>query len=142
MVWRNLSEFRVLRASTSHLELKSVAETLASGPRRGGGGAADAAGAERGHNADEMPGVQAEDGAAVRAQVAQPGESAVDFFHGLEVRRQKQGVDFPGLALLGVDEADLGGEDEMDVIGPDRDILEIAVDGRKYVLQPEESVSC
>src|SRR4030066_87638 len=140
MVRRNLSGFRVFRASTSPLKLKSVSKTLDSGPTRGGGD--DAARTGFGHNADEMPGVQSEDGAAVRAQVAQAGEAAVDFLHGFEVRRQKQEGHLSDLALLGVDEADLGREDAMNIVGPDGDILEIAVDGGEDVLQAEESVSC
>ena len=63
----------------------------------------------------EEPGVQAEDGPAVGAQVADGREPAVDLLDGLEVRREEQEVDLADLALLGIDEADLGREDEGDV---------------------------
>jgi hypothetical protein len=55
----------------------------------------DAARTDVGHDPDEIPGVETEDGPAVRAQVAKPGQPRVELLHGLEIGRQNEEVDLP-----------------------------------------------
>jgi len=97
--------------------------------------------AEVGHDLDEDFGIQTEDGPAVGAEVSETGEFAVEPVYRIKIRGQDQEVNLAYLASLGVDEADLGGEDEGDVPGRESHGPEVFVFGGDDVFQPVKPVS-
>lgn len=56
--------------------------------------------AEVSHHLDKGLGIHAQDGPAVRAEIAQPGELAVDSFHRFEVRSEDEEMNFSHLSQV------------------------------------------
>ena len=82
------------------------------------GGNDEATGIDIGDHPGKRGRVQPEDGAAVGPEISDFTEPEVDFFRrfGRSGAKQEQ-VDLPDFFLLGEDETDFRGQDEMDVVG-------------------------
>ena len=63
----------------------------------------------------QVPGIQPQDGAAVRGDIAELSQPVLDLLHRLEVRGQDHMVNLAGLVALLVDGADLRGEHKTNV---------------------------
>ena len=97
--------------------------------------------AEIRHDLDKGLGIHTQDWPAVRAEIAQSGELAVDSVHRFKVRSEDEEVNFPDLSFLGVDKADFRREDEGNILRRDRDSLYIVILRRDDISKLVETVS-